>query len=107
MNLNTEHFMNMRQKNLEQTCICCANTFLYLRPERRSFTKGFGKHMRPIQSRLTDWLYGLCLGTLAGCQATMVFGQLDDHTWLVTVLLMGLAVTGMVFLFLWDSGGEA
>ena len=56
--------------------------------------------------RLGDWLYGVLLGTLAGCLALIFFGQDDEYTWLVTVLMMAFAVTGMVFVFLWDPGGD-
>ena len=55
---------------------------------------------------LGDWLYGCFLGTLAGCLVLIFFGQDDEYTWLVTVFVMALAVTGMVFLFLFDPGGD-
>ena len=51
-----------------------------------------------MRAWLTDWLYGALLGTLAGC---VVFGG-RRQTWLITILLMGLAVAGMVFVFLFD-----
>ena len=55
---------------------------------------------------LGDLLYVACLGALAGCVAVLCMGQADEQTWLVTILLMALAVVGMVFVFLFDPGGD-